>query len=134
MTEIDSCVSPEIAPEFQDAIANFKAANSKRWLLQRHFEFDRPHQLANSETIEATFKQIEHDEASSDPPLEAGWRGFYERYRLFLSHTIPASSNSARQGSGCGYMTVAPSFPAENEYDCPRGTYIQSPALSSVPL
>ena len=134
MTDIDSCVSPEIAPEFQDAIANFKAANSKRWLLRRHFEFDRPYELVNSETIEATFKRIGHDEARSDPPLEAGWQGFYERYRLFLSHTIPASSNSARQGSGWGYMTVAPAFPAENEYDCPRGTYIQSPGLSSVPL
>src|ERR1019366_4229954 len=47
------------------------------------------------------------------------------------AHTNPASSNSARQGSGCGYITVAPERPAENEYDFPRGTYIQSPAVSS---
>ena len=39
-----------------------------------------------------------------------------------------------RHGSGWGYMTVAPAFPAENEYDWPRGTYIQSPTLSSMPL
>lgn len=134
MRDIGSCVSPEIAPEFPDAIANFEAANSKRWLLQRHFESIGHTNWSTQRQSKPPFKQIEHDEARSDPPLEAGWRGFYERYQLLLSHTIPASSNSARQGSGCGYMTVAPAFPAENEYDCPRGTYIQSPALSSVPL
>ena len=70
--ELDSCVSPLVAPEFQDAIANFNAANSKRWLLQRQFEFDRPYELVSSETIGASFKQIEEDEAGSYPPVEAG--------------------------------------------------------------
>lgn len=48
----------EPGPQFQDAIASFKAANSRQWLLQRQFELDLPYELVSSATIEAIFKQV----------------------------------------------------------------------------
>lgn len=134
MTDIDSCVSPEVATEFQDAIANFKAANSKRWLLQRQFEFDRPYELVSSETIEATFKQIEHDEAGSGPPLEAGWRGFYERYPgsggFVVLSVVGFNKNKTRavvySGAACGPLCGAWSF---HLFKKVNGRWIQTPGI-----
>lgn len=80
MMNVDSCASPSAAPDFEDAIANFKAANNKKWLLQREFNLDRPYELVNSNTIQASFKAGEQNRVKGEPGLAGGWRGFYERY------------------------------------------------------
>lgn len=132
--DLDSCVSPLVAPEFQDAIANFKVANSKRWLLQRQFEFDRPYELVSSETIGASFKQVEQDEGGSDPPVEAGWRGFYERYPgsggYVVLSVVGFNKNKTRavvfSGASCGPLCGASSF---HLFKKVQGKWTQTPGI-----
>ena len=115
--DLDSCVSSLVAPEFQDVIADFKAANSKRWLLQRQFELDRQYELVSSETIEATFKMSEQDKAGNDP-IGDGWRRFYERYSgsggYVVLSAVGFNKDKTRavvySGAGCGPLCGAWSF------------------------
>lgn len=116
--DLASCVSPLVAPEFRDAIANFRAANKTRWVLQRQFELDKPYELVTSDAIEAIFKQGEGAKAKTDPPLEGGWRAFYERYPSSGGYVVLSAVGFNRDktravvysGASCGSLCGAWSF------------------------
>ncbi len=61
------CLTPEAASNFKDAIADYRQANSKQWILQRKFQTEKPYEIVSSETIATLFKQD-------------GWDAFYKRY------------------------------------------------------
>jgi hypothetical protein len=63
----DRCLTPEAASNFKDAIADYRQANSKQWILQRKFQSEKPYEIVSSETIETLFKRD-------------GWDAFYKRY------------------------------------------------------
>ena len=63
----NSCVTPEAASRFKDAIADYKRVNGDRWLLQRRFQIDKPYEIVSSDAIAVAFK-------------EGGWEGFHKRY------------------------------------------------------
>ncbi len=74
---IESCLTPEAANRFKDAIADYERVNRKAWILQRQFEIEKNYELVTAETIKVVFK-------------EGSWDAFYKRY----------------PGSG-GYLTVS---------------------------
>jgi len=59
----------EAADKFKEAIADFDRMNSKRWLLQRRFQIQKPHELMSSDTIRVSFKKT-----------VMGGDGFYKLY------------------------------------------------------
>jgi hypothetical protein len=63
----EPCVTPETAIRFKDAIADYGGTNREQWLLQRHFQIEKPYELVSSDTIRALFE-------------EGGWDGFYKRH------------------------------------------------------
>jgi hypothetical protein len=62
----ESCIDPEAASLFKDAIADYRRVNSEQRLLQRRFEIEKPYEIVSSDTI-----------GVSSPN---GWKGFYKRY------------------------------------------------------
>lgn len=118
MMDLGSCVSPTFAHEFQDAIASFKAANKRRWLLERQFELDRPYELVSSNSIAATFKEAEQNRAESAPPLADGWKAFYQRYPgsggFITLSAVGFNKDKTRavvySGASCGSLCGAWSF------------------------
>jgi len=62
----DSCLTPQAAREFRDAIEDYRRHN-ERLLLQRNFNIDKPYELVNTETIGTLIK-------------DCNWDDFYKRY------------------------------------------------------
>jgi hypothetical protein len=118
LSRLDRCVSPTSVHEFQDAIVSFKAANNRRWLLERQFGLDRPYELVRSDSIAAFFKGREQNRAESDPPLADGWEGFYQRYPgsggYIILSAVGFNKDKTRavvySGAGCGSLCGAWSF------------------------
>lgn len=116
--DLESCVSPEVMHDFQDAIANFKNANSRQWLLQRQFELPGPYELVNSDTIKATFQAGEQNKGKDAPPLDAGWKAFAARYPgsggIIVLSAVGFNKDKTRAvvytGASCGPLCGAWSF------------------------
>src|SRR5208283_20017 len=66
---LGKCLTVEAADKFKEAISDFDRMNSKRWLLQRQLQIQKPYELMSSDTITLSFKK------QGD-----GWDGFYKRH------------------------------------------------------
>lgn len=66
------CIEPDKESEkiIGNAIADYKAVNQHKWLLQRQFDIEKPYELISGEEIDITFKSGGRD----------GWEAFYERH------------------------------------------------------
>lgn len=61
------CLSPDAAVKFKEAIEDYRLQNKNKWLLQRHFESNKPYEIVNSGTIKTVFD-------------EGGWQKYYDRH------------------------------------------------------
>lgn len=99
------CLTPEAASNFKDAIADYRQANGKQWILQRKFQTEKPYEIVSSETIATLFKQD-------------GWDAFYKRYPGSGGYVIVSAvgfNKSKSQamvytGSSCGGLCGRWSF------------------------
>jgi hypothetical protein len=91
----ESCIAPEAASRFQDAIADYKRVNSMQWLLQRRFQIEKPYEILSSDAIGVSAK---------------GWDSFYKRYPRSGGYIVMSAVDFNKEktrailytGSACG--------------------------------
>ena len=49
----EACLTSAVANKFKDAIAGFNRFHSKKWLLQRQFQIEKPYKIVSSGVIAA---------------------------------------------------------------------------------
>jgi hypothetical protein len=99
----DSCLAPEAAREFKDAIEDYKR-QTKTVLLQRRFTIDKPYELVDSETIGTLIKDHNWDEFYKRYPDSGGILmisavGFNQRRTLAIVYTWSACRDLCGSGS-----------------------------------
>lgn len=100
----ESCIAPEAASRFKDAIADYKRANGKQWLLQRRFEIEKRYTIESSDAI-GVFSP-------------GDWEGFHRRHpdsRGFIIMSAVGFNKKKTQaivytGSSCGSLCGRWSF------------------------
>ena len=123
MTE--KCLTAEAAKKFKDAITDFDRVNSKRWVLQRHFEVEKPYELVTQDTIRLFFKG------------NGDWNGFYDRYPGSGGYVILSAVGFDEDktqaivytGSSCGGLCGRWSFHLLEKVD---GKWKQVPGVSCL--
>jgi hypothetical protein len=68
-----ACFEAKAATRFKEALADYRALQSQKWMLQRHFQIERPYELVRSDTIGQFFQERGPE----------GWKDFHERYPEF---------------------------------------------------
>jgi hypothetical protein len=46
-----ACLTPEAANTFKDAIADYERVSRRQWLLQRHFQIEKPYEIVSSDAM-----------------------------------------------------------------------------------
>src|SRR5438445_12136056 len=49
----EACLTSAVANKFKDAIAGFNRFHSRKWLLQRQFQIEKPYKIVSSAVIAA---------------------------------------------------------------------------------
>lgn len=93
----ESCLTPDAASRFREAIADYKRINSKPWLLQRKFQIEKPYEIVSSDDIGVAFG-------------DGGWKGFHKRWPNSGGYIVMSAVGFSKEKtqaivytvSGCG--------------------------------
>ena len=121
-----ACLTVEATNKFKDAIADFEHVNSKRWLLQRHFQIERRYELVREYTIRRLFKG----------PGE--WDGFHKRYPGSVAYVTMSAVGFNKEktqaivciGCSCGALCGRWSFHLMEKLD---GKWQEVPGVQCMP-
>ena len=114
----DACLSPEVARRFKYAISNYERDRTKKWLLQRQFNIEKPYEIVDSKTIA-------REEASDQPRPKSGGHifmspvGFNREKTLAIVYT----------GSICGGLCGSAKF---HLFQKVHGHWREAPAVTCV--
>ena len=96
---VGACLSPEAAREFSAAISDYRRSQTKKWLLKRQFQIEKPYEIESEQTLG---RLRGHGLAS--------WDAYYDHYPqsggwIFMS-AVGFNKNKTRaivyMGSICG--------------------------------
>jgi hypothetical protein len=48
---VEACLSPEVAREFKTAISDYRRSRTKKWLLKRQFQIEKPYEIQSKQTL-----------------------------------------------------------------------------------
>lgn len=92
---VGACLSPEVAKRFKDAATDYERVRTKKWLLQRQFDIDKPYEIVDS-------KRIAHLEAADQPLPRSGGHIFLAPVGFNRNKTLAIVFTGSICGGLCG--------------------------------